>query len=298
MSYDLFFHKPGLTESQFSAYFSARPNFKLGPKQAVYENEDTGVYFSFDFGIGEDDAEVNDEGEVNERPDASFNLNYFRPHFFGLEAEPEVRAFVEHFDPRISDPQQEGMDEGPYSAEGFLRGWNHGNELGYRAVFSMQEDRPEVVGTLPTAELDSSWRWNFNRQRYQDKLGEGIFVPSIMFVKFGSELRSVVVWPDGIPALLPIVDGLIVGRQGFAPRRLFRRAPDTCYVSFDAARRVLPSQPDVSTYARPAVLLNYASPPGEIVQFVKGLKPVEKLEGVDGSQVLNRELVEKAKASR
>ena len=28
----------------------------------------------------------------------SFNLNYFRPHVFSLEAEPELAAFVESFD--------------------------------------------------------------------------------------------------------------------------------------------------------------------------------------------------------
>ena len=291
MSYDLFFHKPGLTESQFSAYFSARPNYKLGPGQAIYENEDTGVSFMFEFGRDEDneDEQETDEPET-ERPDASFNLNFFRPHFFGLEAEPEVRAFVERFKPEVDDGQAEGMGAGPFTTEGFLRGWNKGNEFAYRAFLKM-EDGPEVVASLPTAELDSIWRCNYAHKQYQDKLGERVFVPRIMFLKIDSKLCSVSTWAEGIPALLPITDGLLVGRKPSGFRRLFKRDWESCYVAFDEARRVMPTKPDASTYARPAILLDYQSPPREIAQFIKGLRPLNKLEGVHPSRVLNRELL-------
>lgn len=50
MSYDLFFRGARLTDSEFLAYFSGRPHYQMGPKQAVHENEDTGVHFGFDFG--------------------------------------------------------------------------------------------------------------------------------------------------------------------------------------------------------------------------------------------------------
>lgn len=296
MSYDLFFHKPGLTESQFSAYFSGRANYQMGPRQAVYENEDTGVSFMFEFGRDENDEDEQEADElVSERPDASFNLNFFRPHYFALEAEPEVRAFIERFDLQISDGQVEGMGDGPFTTDGFLRGWNKGNEFAYRAFLKM-EDGPEVVASLPTAELDSIWGWNYAHKQYQEKLGERVFVPRIMFLTIDSKLCSVSTWAEGIPSLLPITDGLLIGRKPTGFRRLFKRDWESCYVPFEAARRVLPSQPVASTYARPAILLDYVSPPSEIVQFIKSLKPMEQFDGIHPSQVLNRELVERAQA--
>lgn len=298
MSYDLFFRGAKLTESQFSAYFSARPNYQMNPRRAYYENEDTGVHFSFEFDRDEDDEDGQDAGEPEGGwPDASFNLNFFRPHFFGLEAEPEVRAFVEHFDLQVSDGRTAGMGDESYSPDGFLRGWNKGNEFAYQAFLKM-EDGPELVASLPTAELNSIWRWNYAHKQYQEKLGERVFVPRIMFLRIRSELCSVTTWAEGIPALLPITDGLLIGRKPTGFRRLFKRGWESCYVAFDAARRVMPSQPDASTYARPAILLDYESPPGEIVQFIRGLKPMDKLEGVHPSRVLNFELVEKARANQ
>lgn len=287
MSYDLFFRGAKLTESEFSSYFAARPNYQMNPKQAYYENEDTGVHFSFEFGDDEDDPEA-------KRADASFNLNFFRPHFFALEAEPEVRAFIERFDLRISDPQAHGMGEGPYSTEGFLRGWNVGNEFGCRAILEM-EKHPESIDTLPTAELESIWLWNRDRKENQRKVGDWVFVPRIMYLKFGTELCTVATWPDGMPTLLPVTDGLIIGRKQLARRRFFRRSLDTCYVPFDMARVLLSSHPMVSEYARPAFLLSYRFVPAEIIRFVKGLKPIDKLNGVHNAKVLNREMIEKAR---
>ncbi|MFM0009145.1 MULTISPECIES: hypothetical protein [Paraburkholderia] len=47
-------------------------------------------------------------------------MNYFRPHDFGLEAEPEVRFFINRFEPQVQDPQKDGMGNGPYSTKGLL----------------------------------------------------------------------------------------------------------------------------------------------------------------------------------
>ena len=141
MSYDLFLksNAAALDADGFEAYFDTRPNYTVNNGQAFYENEDTGVYFSFDY--------ASDEAET-----VAFNLNYFRPHFFGLEAAPEVAAFISAFNLNIHDPQTDGMGDGPFSVEGFLRGWNAGNRFGYRAVLS-QDERPETQ-VYPTVELE------------------------------------------------------------------------------------------------------------------------------------------------
>src|SRR5207248_9248706 len=67
------------------------PNYELNDAQALYSNEDSGVYFAFEFLQQDGDDE---EGRDTSLLPVSFNLNYFRPHAFGLEAEPELSAFV------------------------------------------------------------------------------------------------------------------------------------------------------------------------------------------------------------
>ena len=51
MSYDLFLKpKTGrFSQSDFKEYFSERKYYNLEGNQAWYENEDTGVYFLFEF---------------------------------------------------------------------------------------------------------------------------------------------------------------------------------------------------------------------------------------------------------
>ena len=114
MSYDLYFTKPEITLQQFEDYFRRRDNYKVENAQAWYENEDTGVYFCFEF--SDEDSKDLDFGKI------SFNLNFFRPHFFALEAEIEVKEFIDKFGFSINDPQNEGMAEGPFTKEGFIRG--------------------------------------------------------------------------------------------------------------------------------------------------------------------------------
>jgi hypothetical protein len=118
MSYDLYFTNPRISKEEFLTYFRGRPNYELSDLQAVYQNEDTGVYFIFDYEESGTDSV------------ASFNLNYYRPHVFGLEAADELSAFIDSFGFAIHDSQIEGMADGAFSKEGFLKGWNAGNEFG------------------------------------------------------------------------------------------------------------------------------------------------------------------------
>ncbi|MDD5260259.1 MAG: hypothetical protein PHD76_00260 [Methylacidiphilales bacterium] len=135
MSYDLYFTSPKISREEFTSYFRSRSSYEVSDQQALYQNQDTGVYFSFDY----TESEPVDEGAI--KSSAAFNLNFYRPHFFALEAVDEVTAFVEHFKFLIHDPQNDGMENGPYSPEVFLKGWNHGNEFGYAAVLQQHYRR-------------------------------------------------------------------------------------------------------------------------------------------------------------
>lgn len=202
MSYDLYLTSSKLGQTAFERYFGERRWYtinetKRGP-QAWYENEDSGVYFSF--------------GWSAER--VALNVNYFRPSSFGLEAADEVTAFVEEFGPAIDDPQSEGMGKGPYSRDGFVRGWNAGNRFGHRAILSQTTEK---FHTLPGARLQALWRWNYQRERTADYVNTlemlPCFVPKVTPVLVGGALRTIVVWDATIPILLPDVDAILVPRE-------------------------------------------------------------------------------------
>src|ERR1700743_190727 len=104
MSYSLeIYLKPAVGPRRISAYFAARDHFKMVGNEARYGNEKTGVNFWFTFRLGRD---LLFRKVVKS---AEFEVNFFRPSFFGLEAEIELSAFIAMFRPRIFDPQIDGM---------------------------------------------------------------------------------------------------------------------------------------------------------------------------------------------
>jgi hypothetical protein len=301
LSYDLFFRsRPGarpITPVSFREYFSARRHYAVRESQAWYANEDSGVYFSFELPGEREPLDLEEEdGEGYIPEDASFNLNYFRPHVFGLEAEPEVSAFMEAFDPLIEDPQVGGMGEGPYSPEGFLNGWNRGNAFSYSAVAaSGSADTPPL--SLPAAEIESIWRWNTQRTALQERLGESIFVPRVMFHSSEAEALSFVVWTDGMAALLPVVDTVLLVRVELAPRRFLRRKQDIAVLPWAAVERATSAYP-VEAGVLPFKRLHYQARPKEIERWVSSLPAAEVLpQGIGIDHVLGRELLDSPPAT-
>jgi hypothetical protein len=296
MSYDLFFRARSsvvsLTRDKFAGYFGKRKCYELNESQAWYSNDDTGVYFVFEYNEPDSDDDPDEELDDTLLP-VSFNLNYFRPHPFGLEAELEVSSFVKEFDLTVSDPQTSGMGDGEYSAEGFLRGWNAGNEFGYRGI--VNQDTTALRLAVPADKIETVWRWNYHRETRQCEIGDNIFVPKIFFFNINGQLRTGLAWADGIPILLPEVDLLLVPRKHFARRRLFR-SPATDIVVFSWAKlqpilnrfRRVPGEP--SCYE-----LFYEETPSDIEQlFRKAIPPTEMPQGVAFDQVLDQELLDDA----
>ncbi|MGF6595829.1 hypothetical protein P3T23_000536 [Paraburkholderia sp. GAS448] len=285
MCYDLYFSFPTpVARQDIEAWFRKRRNYEVNDS-AVYRNGDTGVYFVFAF--------ERDESQPDVLKRIAFNLNYFRPHVFGLEAEPEVRAFVERFRPQIEDPQMNGMGTGPYSTEGFLAGWNRGNAFGYESILPRQTAQAACV-SLPEAKLEAIWRWNHALADVQSELGESVFVPRIMMFKVDGALRSVAVWSDGIPTLLPEVDTVLVYRDELAPKTLFRqRVKDHCLIGHEHLDGTLAALSDEG-YALKVRIPTYIEAPKSVRSFVGGLrKTTARLEGVAMDGVLSEELVQR-----
>ncbi len=285
MSYDLLFQSaepPGLGE--FEDHFASRSHVTMNDEQAWYQNEDTGVYFFFAL---RDSAEEVDPDE----PDhwALFNLNFFRPRYFTDEAAIELEAFAARFGSKVFDPQLDGMGDGDFSVEGFLRGWHAGNGVScHRFVPSEVFPAPPV---RPADELQRIWRWNYRRKAMQEELGEDVFVPRIGLYEYEGALHSCSIWTDGIPVVLPETDAVLVYRDHYAPRRLFKKKPG---LSFAPWREVEPLFDGYRTEASPFPhhFLDYTETPEEIVAWVCGLSPVEGLEGVPMDRVLDADLFE------
>ncbi|MCB9743846.1 MAG: hypothetical protein H6741_17500 [Alphaproteobacteria bacterium] len=211
MSYDLFFTPPKLAPSkaEIIGWLNRSRHVQVSENQAWYENRDTGVYFGFDFAGG--------------KALPAFNINYFRPHTFGLEAAPFLAAFVEAFGLGIQDPQSGGMGEGAFSQEGFLRGWNHGNDFAHRAMIAGGHvNAPQR--SLPQDTLTRVWRWNLAKEAHQDWSGSiemrACWVPTVfLFADLDdpARVRTGLVWGEAMSITLPAVDLIVAVERSGAP---------------------------------------------------------------------------------
>ncbi len=204
MSYSLdIYFKPAVRRDRLLQYFASRKYFAITRDKLSYENPNTGVYFWIKLRRA--------RNVLMQRAVASaeFEINYNRPSFFGLEGERELTALITTFQPRIEDPQMHGMGEGPYSPEGFLRGWNFGNVF---SVHNRLSSNPAGdIPSLSTETLRAVWAWNDQRAE-RSRRRPGCVVPAVRFFRIGGRPRRVVVWEEGRPILLPHVDHVLVGR--------------------------------------------------------------------------------------
>lgn len=292
MSYDLYFTSPKISLEKFNSYFGDDARYEVNNGQAFYTNENTGVYFSFDH--NSEPPEDEDDIEHSE----VFNINYYRPHYFALEAEPEVRRFIDTFNCTFHDYQNEGMENGPYSREGFLNGWNHGNEFGYSAILG-RDDAPSMVLSKPTEELERIWKWNAAKQKRENDIQEDIFIPRIMFMTIDGSLGSVCVWPDGISTLIPHVDYLYIPRKELAPKKFLRKQEeDFCILAKEDFPEFFDFHASEDFELRTSKLPSPHTPKA-VKDFVRSLEKFEgQVEGIGFDSVLNSELVQKYQRSQ
>jgi len=289
MSYDLFFEFQSPVQAEdLDRYFATRPNYQSG-NGAFYQNQATGVYFQFTWS-----ADATGSRTVSR---SAFNMNFFRSHVFALEAEPEVRSFVERFSARVQDPQKEGMGDGPYSTNGFLKGWNTGNEYAYEAILTMQAPSHKFY-TLPANEIEWVWRWNFSIASTQASFGESLFVPRIMPLLINGELHTVVVWGDGIPELIPEVDMLLIIRDELAPVPANGvHQKDKCLVLQNSVNEILAPLSD-DGYALRVRKPTYNVAPDAVRKFIRSLpQTTDHITGVAMDSILDGELVHKVTKS-
>ena len=263
------------------------------------------MYFSFEYAFSPDDLEADDEDweppqDGFESAEIAFNLNYMRPHVFGLEAEPEVRRLVEHFGLAVDDPQIHGVARGPYSTARFLRGWNAGNLSAYRILLDHLREHGDDAGpraddALSAATLETHWRWNYGRRALQQELGDDVFVPRVFYAQSDSGTKAFSVWTDAIPIALPMVDLLFLLRRDLRPASSTAKPDSIAVVPFTNVEPLLSSGRRIEAPA-PGVALEFADPPLPILDlFQEASEAQEVPKGLGFDDVLTLEVLEQAK---
>jgi len=227
MSFDLSFYKKKgsvLPEQDIRNYLSNKAYDKNpGANEWVMENEDTRVYFSFDY------FHINDTDQEPENfisTGFNFNLNFVRPDFFGLEAFIFVEELIHTFDLYVLDPQSSGEIEKPVKGQLF-QSWYNSNEN-----TSKQFYKEYNLKYLPKEKSDKAWRYNFIKSEHQKKLGEdNYFVPKILFFenKLNGEIETISVWPYNAPYVFPMVDYFLLDRE---VKKLFKTVNELGLVKY------------------------------------------------------------------
>lgn len=232
MSYDLYFYKPkgtNLSEQQIADYLTENltPENENG-KQWFYENHDTEVYYSLDQNEPEDDPEsieLYESFNDFDNTHFSFNLNFMRPCFFGLEAFQFVEKFLTDLNLSVFNPQS--ASENPYkpTKDELFENWNKTNMWSSADHF----DKTQSC-YIPADKSNKIWNYNYNRSRLQNELGDQYFVPKIFFFKTRqtNEVIAVTSWTEHIPCVIPPADYFLLTRQY---KKLFRTVKDNILVT-------------------------------------------------------------------
>lgn len=305
MSYDLTFlakkSKTLPTTDDLVRFLAPRLDYRGEGSEIWYENQETGVYFSLGLGANPPTEEDITEPIRNagfQWTGLSFNMNYFRPSVFGLEAATELDALVKEFDFVVDDPQNDGMGLGAFSKAAFIRGWNAGNSFAISAMKTQEgEELVNRVQLLPSAEIKAIWEWNYNRRELQKEIGPEIYVAKITTMRMNGSFGTLAVWSDAIPTIFPVVDYLGLYRQELAPKRFLRDPkPDMHFLKLTDVDNVLklPKLDKSKKFSRPAYVLSSTGP--KEVDFFRQLKNgLSDYSALSFDSIMDKEVFEAAK---
>jgi hypothetical protein len=236
MSYDLYFYKEKnspLSNSDIRNYLTtnlAEPG--ENGTQWFFENDDTEVYFSFDENEPEDDPEMIesfDNFDFYKNTNFSFNINFLRPDFFGLEAFSFIENFISDLNLCVLNPQSSIDPDNPKKTnkDELYQNWSTTNLSQSASLFNEC-----ALNYYPLKKSNSIWEYNYNRKKTQNDLGDDYFVPKIFFFKTKktNKIVSVTTWTENIPCVLPNADYYLIFRKY---KSFFREIKDNGIISSD-----------------------------------------------------------------
>lgn len=159
----------------------------------------------------------------------TFNLNFLRPNFFGLEAFSFVEKFITDLDLFVLDPQSKTDPDNPKKISGneMIETWSATN-LG-QSVIQYNE---LGLTYIPLDKSNDIWNYNFQRRKIQANLGDSYFVPKlfIMRVKGTERIITLSTWTQHIPIVLPPADYFLISKEY---KKLFRTVKGNGLISYD-----------------------------------------------------------------
>lgn len=214
MSYDLFFFKQKdckTTDSDIRNYLDKRLTNPQNSDQYWHENKETGVYFCIEYNEPKTDDEIIEGFDNFDNTHWTFNINFLRPQFFGLESFPFVEKFINDLDLLVFNPQTNGDDSlKKYSYTDLFYNWNAINERHSSDLYTEYG-----LCYLDLEKSNKSWTFNKNRIELQNKIGDGTFVPGIFYFKEHKtgQVSTLSVWPEHISVVIPDVDYFIIQKK-------------------------------------------------------------------------------------
>jgi len=243
MSFDLYFfkHKDSqLTEQEVAKYLSNNisANIREHKKAWSYENPNTGTYFNVEWSQENSHPEdLESSGNFENFIDLnfSFNINFFRPTFFGLEIFPIIDTLVEKLDLYVLNPQDLKLDDYPnkYKKGDLLQSWISSNNqvsTGPHEGFNLEY--------MPIEKSNYLWWYQFHKTDFEISITEDIYIPNLFVIKSYEDnlLYTACAWTTHLPILLPAVDYLIIQKKY---RKLFRNIEESGIVPYKIAMEKL-----------------------------------------------------------
>jgi hypothetical protein len=234
MSLDLFFYKPDAsttTKQAIGNYLEKIAGFQnySGGNEWLYNNEDTGVYCVIEYTEpDQDDPEDEEDHPGFTNTHFTFNLNYLRPDFFGLEAFLLVEKIVGELDLYVVNPQMGAESEDPHKPS---PGWLYKSWSEFNAAICREKFIEFKAKYYPLERSTETWKHNFTRNDMQDMLGEVYFVPKVLFVETREtgEPTTLTTWTTHIPNVFPKADFVCLNRDF---RRLFQQVKENGVISW------------------------------------------------------------------
>ncbi len=321
MSHNVYFfngRRRPISIASVVAYFSDRACWTVDADaaQAAYRNSDTHVSFVARF---RESSASNTNLEIP-NPSIVFQINYFRPPFFGDEAAIELSAFREYFDPEFVDPQVGVLASGDthaYFSHGFVARYRAGNAKAYASIMErLREEGGAIPPCVAETKLMEAWRWNRlskpNLEKYFRNNGKDVYVAALAWATIpeeGGRPLCVATWTDGARAAIPaFADRIILVADGIRRRRrgisslLFKRNSEAtmCMTHADEVAGLNCASAKAHDDA-PYIFVNsdVSDPPREVIDLYRRPQPPlsESFQLTPSDEILSADLMAEVRSN-
>ncbi len=213
VSFDVFFYRGSTTQPSWDPLLAwadekkhfARQTTPRGGFQLRYENPSTGVCFS----IAQEEPPPPNPRTAHLAPAyLAFNLNFMRARFFAIEAAELVQDLAARLDLVAYDPQSGGVGR-PTAAE-LVASWCRGNQHAVAAARSLGQQIPR----MDVQRADAFWRYRYDFADVKRQLGEEVFVPQLVAVRWGEHALRLAILLKPAVYVMPPADLFFIERDG------------------------------------------------------------------------------------